>query len=341
MRASGTDIPRHGKVGSGHRAGRPSRISGTTAVSSAGQRRPTPGPPAQSRQHESLVPRPSLQASAPVTLRTTTASLPAPGANAPGSHRAPRGAGFLGPAAPGPDGDRGRDAAGRGGSEQERGGGRGSVSVRPAGGRGRSRRGGQARDRGRFRSGAGGSTSERRRHTLALGARMCAAPSASSRPPARSPVPARERQDGDLRVRSARPARVGAERGPHPAPREAAGAGRLRLRIARPGLSHRPGCAGPAASRPEPGGRAGSGSREAAAAGDPGLTSVPSAGLSVPDRGRGSGARLPGGGAAAVAAPAARRAGRAGAAAWAARRPELAPRCRRSRRRAQPARPPG
>lgn len=257
MRASGTDLPRHGKVGSGHRAGRPSRISGTTAVSSSGQRRPTPGQPAQSRRRERLLPPPSLQASPPVTLRTTTASLPAPGAAASGSHRAPRGASFLGPAAPRPDSDRGRDAAGRGGSEQERGGKRGSVSVRPAGVRGRSRKGGQARDRGRFRSGAGGSTSERRHHTLALGVRMCTAPCASSRPPARSPVPARERQDGDLRVRSAWPARVGAERGPHPAPREAAGAGRLRLRIARPGLSYRPGCAGPAASRPEPGGRAG------------------------------------------------------------------------------------
>lgn len=110
-----------------------------------------------------------------------------------------------------------------------------------------------------------------------------------------------------------------------------------------PGSATVPAAQAPPRPGPSPaGGRAGNGSREAAAAGDPGLTSVPSAGLSVPDRGRGLGARLPArGGAAAVAAPAARRAGGAGAAAWAARRPELAPRCRRSRRRAQPARPPG
>lgn len=85
--------------------------------------------------------------------------------------------------------------------------------------------------------------------------------------------------------------------------------------------------------------RAGRGSR-AAAAGSPGLTSVRSAGRSVPGRGTATGGAVAGGGAAAAAAPAARRAGRAGAAAWAARRPELARCCRRLRRRAQPARPP-
>lgn len=54
------------------------------------------------------------------------------------------------------------------------------------------------------------------------------------------------------------------------------------------------------------------------------------------DQGRSRPGRRGGGG-----CPAARRAGGAGAVAWAARRPELDPRCRRSRWRAQPARPPG
>lgn len=175
------------------------------------------------------------------------------------------------------------------------------------------------------------------------GRAVCAGLGASSRPAAGSLAPATERKDGDLRVRSAPPARVGAERGPHPAPTEAAGAGRPGLRTVRPGPSHRPGSAGPAASVRVPRrGRARRARRGPGAAGSrgPGLTSVPIAGRSVPGRGTTIGGAAARGGTAAAAAPAARRAGGAGAAAWAARRPELAPRCRRSRWRAQPARPP-
>ncbi|XP_073663989.1 uncharacterized protein [Tursiops truncatus] len=254
----------------------------------------------------------------------------------------PRGAGFPGPAAPGPGGDQGRDAAGGGGSERE------GVGLRPPGGwkgtlaRGRAGEGPrpiQIRG-GRVHVGA-------RRPHARPGRANRAAPGASSRQPASSPVPARERKDGDLRVRSARPARFGAERGATPsvpgggwgwAAQAADGAAQAQS----PSRPRRPRRVRPSpASRPGPGGLAGRGSRAAAAAGDPGLTSVPSAVRSVPGRGTGIGGAVAGGGAAAVAAPAARRAGGAGAAAWAARRPELAPRSRRSRRRAQPVRPPG
>lgn len=176
-----------------------------------------------------------------------------------------------------------------------------------------------------------------RRPHACLGRAKVSCTGTSSRPPAGSLAPARERKDGDLRVKSA------------PSGGHTQRPGRRR-RLGGPGC----GTCGPdratvaaAQAPPRPSesrvpARARQAGREPRAAGGrgPGLTSAPIAGHSVPDRGTGIGGAVARGGTAAVAAPAAQRAGRAGAAAWAARRPELAPRCRRSRRRAQPARPP-
>lgn len=163
--------------------------------------------------------------------------------------------------------------------------------------RGRSRGVGQSRGRGRFRSGAGGSTSVRGGHTLARGAQMCAGLGASSRPPAGSLAPATKRKDGDLRVRSAPPARVGAERGPHPAPTEAAGAGRPGLRNVRPGPSTVPAAQAP--PRPSesrvsagPGGRGGDPGQRGS--GVPGLPLCRSQGALSRAGGRRSAARPPG-----------------------------------------------
>lgn len=214
----------------------------------------------------------------------------------------PRGAGFPGPAAPGPGGDQGRDAAGGGGLERE------GVGLRaPGGWKGTLARG---------RAGEGPRPIQIRGGRVHVGARRpharpgranCAAPGASSRQPASSPVPARERKDGDLRVRSARPARFGAERGTTPsapgggwgwAAQAADGAAQAQP----PSRPRRPRRVRPSpASRPGPGGLAGRGSRAAAAAGDPGLTSVPKRrplrpGPGNRDRGRGRRWRRGGGG---------------------------------------------
>lgn len=94
MGESGADLPRLGKVEHVERAGRASLISGATAVLGLGRCRPTPGPPAQTRQRDRFVPRPGRSVSTPVTPRATAATLPAPGVAASCSRLAPKGRGF-------------------------------------------------------------------------------------------------------------------------------------------------------------------------------------------------------------------------------------------------------
>lgn len=224
-------------------------------------------------------------------------------------------------------------------------GGRGWVALRSASRRGRSRRGGQIRDRGGFRSGA---TGPRRSTAATHSPRELKRAADLEPPPSRQPAdriaPARERKDGDLRVRSAPPAGVGTELGHTQRPRRQRGAGRPRLPNLRPGLSQRPSSSGPVASVRVPGPySAPEGGKGIPGGGGQGseLTSVPIARHSVPGRGPGSGARSlrgrhSGGGGPSGAEGGLRRSRCLGR----ARCPELAPRCRRSRRRAQPAQPP-
>lgn len=170
------------------------------------------------------------------------------------------------------------------------------------------------------------------------GRAMCAGLGASSRPPAGRLARAGDRKEGrrpprPVRAASPRRRRAGATPSAHgDGGGWAAGAAERAARTQPPSRQRRPRVSA------GPGGRGGDPGQQGA--GGPGLTSVPIAGRSVPGRGTTIGGAAARGGTAAAAAPAARRAGGAGAAAWAARRPELAPRCRRSRWRAQPARHP-
>lgn len=112
-------------------------------------------------------------------------------------------------------------------------------------------------------------------------------------PPARRLACAGQRKEGRRP-----PRQVGAERGPHPATREAAEAGRPGLRNLRPGPSHCGGHAGPTASvrvpRTGSGPAGGEGTSGGGGAGVPGLPLRRSLGTPSRTGGRGSGARSPG-----------------------------------------------
>lgn len=333
MRASGADLPRFGKV---QRAGRtlsappkqpPSWASVRGRMPSPGRRLRTPGPPAQTRLRDRSVPfTPRLQSQ--------------------------RVCGHWGPLHPAPGGAEGRGATVESGMVPPRraaprlaargrrmAGGGGSHSALQVAGGARAGEGSRrtAADSDPGRAGPRRSAAA----TRSPGARKCELSPAPppARPPARRPARAGPRKEGRRP-----PRQVGAERGPHPAPRR-------RRRLGGPGCGTcgpDPGTVVAAQAPPSPSEscvpararQAGREPRVAAAGRGPGLTSALIAGHSVPDRGTGVGGAVARGRTAAVAAPAAHRAGGAGAAAWAARRPELSPRCRRSRRRAQPARPP-